>query len=336
MVRKKKNKKPIAFQEGTVSFEENLPLPYVHYPGFYGAFIGFSKTQTSQMFFCSCMTKAISNFAEIVRIKNEVQHPFTYGTIDFPKPIKEDVLSGKYSIQDIPMVVKYSDQICHQCLREVPEYMHADPMYAGKFKQTYGWYVAAKSFEWGIDSHLNKLIIEDAIPDEAKYIYITCVAPAYKILMTKDPQKREWFDAQAEYHKQRRKFQNLIEDEVRIATGYRKVGEGWISETQLFYLIKKIFPEVQVVRHYRSPLLEHLELDIYLPDLNLGIEYQGEQHFKAIEHWGGEEGLLSLQSRDKKKEMLCKKNKIRLLKINYYDNLSFTNVKQLIDEVMLK
>ncbi len=54
------------------------------------------------------------------------------------------------------------------------------------------------------------------------------------------------------------------------------------------------------------------------------IEYDGEQHFEAIELWGGEEQLKIQQERDERKNQWCKENNIRLIRIPYteYDNLT--------------
>jgi len=52
------------------------------------------------------------------------------------------------------------------------------------------------------------------------------------------------------------------------------------------------------------------------------IEYDGIQHFKPIEYFGGEESFLSLKKRDKIKTDFCIKNNIKLLRIGYKDNMS--------------
>lgn len=54
-----------------------------------------------------------------------------------------------------------------------------------------------------------------------------------------------------------------------------KVGEGWISETELFYKISDYFKEDEVVHHASPKWLGRQHLDIYFPKLNIGIEYQG-------------------------------------------------------------
>ena len=64
-----------------------------------------------------------------------------------------------------------------------------------------------------------------------------------------------------------------------------------------------------------------LPFDFYLPDHNCCIEYDGIQHFKPIEYFGGEESLKNLQINDKIKNEYCNKNNIKLLRIKYTDDV---------------
>ena len=43
-------------------------------------------------------------------------------------------------------------------------------------------------------------------------------------------------------------------------------------------------------------------IDIFLPELNIGFEYQGEQHFKPIPKFGGEKEFQKVLKRDKEKK----------------------------------
>lgn len=49
----------------------------------------------------------------------------------------------------------------------------------------------------------------------------------------------------------------------------------------------------------------------------LMIEFDGEQHFKSIEHWGGEEGFLKRKEADLIKTEWCEKEQIPLLRIRF-------------------
>jgi len=60
-----------------------------------------------------------------------------------------------------------------------------------------------------------------------------------------------------------------------------------------------------------------LPFDFYLIDLNICIEYDGEQHFKKMRFKNS--NLEDIQHRDKIKTEFCKKNGIKLLRINYKD-----------------
>lgn len=62
--------------------------------------------------------------------------------------------------------------------------------------------------------------------------------------------------------------------------------------------------------------------DFYLPDYDLLIEYDGEQHF-IVSNWNTKEELERTQFRDNYKNSWCKDNNKKLLRIKYsdYDNL---------------
>ena len=64
-----------------------------------------------------------------------------------------------------------------------------------------------------------------------------------------------------------------------------------------------------------------LSYDFYLPDYNLLIEYQGEQHEKVVEYFGGENGFKIRQEHDSRKKEYAKRHNIQLLEIWYNENI---------------
>lgn len=60
-----------------------------------------------------------------------------------------------------------------------------------------------------------------------------------------------------------------------------------------------------------------LKFDFYLPNYNLCIEYQGAQHYKSVDYFGGIKGFENSQMRDNIKREFCKTNGISLLEIPY-------------------
>ena len=72
------------------------------------------------------------------------------------------------------------------------------------------------------------------------------------------------------------------------------------SEQALYYYIKKIFPDA--INRYHN---FGMELDVYIPSKNLGIEFDGY-------HWHNDKNSLA---REQKKYEICKKNNIKLIRV---------------------
>jgi hypothetical protein len=103
-----------------------------------------------------------------------------------------------------------------------------------------------------------------------------------------------------------------IANVVRVEKGLPKIGEGWISETLLYYAVAEALPEYNVIHHGSTEWLGLQHLDIFIPNLNIGIEYQGKQHTEPIEFFGGVEAFEKNLERDKRKKRLCSENDLKL------------------------
>jgi DNA-directed RNA polymerase subunit RPC12/RpoP len=114
------------------------------------------------------------------------------------------------------------------------------------------------------------------------------------------------------------------ENEIRFEMGVPAIGEGWVSETSLFHQVKELCEEngIKAIHHARLNWLGLQHLDIYIPDLNLAIEYQGKQHSEPVGFFGGEEAHLKTLERDKKKKELCNQNGIELICVNEGDDIN--------------
>lgn len=125
-----------------------------------------------------------------------------------------------------------------------------------------------------------------------------------------------------------------IENEIREERELPKIGEGWISETLLYYKIKKTFKEYTVVHHGKPEWLGLQHFDIFIPELNIAIEYQGTQHQKPVEYFGGEAAFKKGQERDERKKQLCEENNCSLFYVYPDDDIeNFIRVlkKQIIE-----
>jgi hypothetical protein len=125
---------------------------------------------------------------------------------------------------------------------------------------------------------------------------------------------------------------NEPENEIRKMFGLPKIGEGWISETNLYYEIKTHFSNEVVMQHGRPKWLGKQHLDIYIPKHNIAIEYQGDQHYYPIDFFGGEESFIKNKARDETKRQLCKQNNCELIYVNpgYDLNKIITEIKNII------
>ena len=98
---------------------------------------------------------------------------------------------------------------------------------------------------------------------------------------------------------------NQMEREIKLFCEENKIK---INYEQKFSWLKKQLP---------------LSLDFYLPDYNIAIECQGEQHFRPIKWFDkSNETFEKRQKRDKLKYDLCKEHNIRIL---YYSTLKKYN-----------
>ena len=91
-----------------------------------------------------------------------------------------------------------------------------------------------------------------------------------------------------------------------------------IQESKLYNALKEKLVNVNIIHSYHNKeILGKQELDIYIPEYKIAIEYQGEQHFKPVDFGGyGEEMAKILFSknckRDKRKKEICNKHQIKL------------------------
>jgi len=68
--------------------------------------------------------------------------------------------------------------------------------------------------------------------------------------------------------------------------------------------------------NYPKSLGKYIELDIFIPELSLAFEYNGEQHYKFVPIYNQE--LQKIQQRDQFKQMICKDNGITLITIPFW------------------
>jgi transcriptional regulator CtsR len=123
------------------------------------------------------------------------------------------------------------------------------------------------------------------------------------------------FSRYPEFEAKRRIIQKLIrkaENEVRVQKGYTVVGT-LVNESILYSRLKEHFSSYTVVSQYRPKWLGRQSLDIYIEELKVVVEYQGDQHSRPVEFFGGAEAFEKTKQRDLKKWDRCRRNGCRLI-----------------------
>lgn len=77
--------------------------------------------------------------------------------------------------------------------------------------------------------------------------------------------------------------------------------------------------------------LDKLKPDFYLPDYNLVIEYDGEQHFKPVKFGNysdieAKEVFEKTKQNDELKNKLCEENNVEILRISYIEYSDIENI----------
>lgn len=140
-----------------------------------------------------------------------------------------------------------------------------------------------------------------------------------------------------------RYIKNLIleaENKYRLEIGVHKVGEGgiWKSEAELYALIKDSFPNEEIIQQASPFWLGKQRFDIYLPYRNIAIEYQGEQHYRPVDFFGGKDEFEKRLELDENKKRLCDDYDCSLIYVDegYNRKTLIDTLSKIIDEKPLR
>ena len=102
----------------------------------------------------------------------------------------------------------------------------------------------------------------------------------------------------------------------------------WVREDELYQVVSTLFPAKIIRREASPPWLGRQRLDVFLPELGLVIEHQGEQHYRPVSTFGGEEGLERTQERDERKKALCNSNGVAVVEVRFDQPLTLPSLRQ--------
>lgn len=125
----------------------------------------------------------------------------------------------------------------------------------------------------------------------------------------------------AEYYDRLKTIRNTAYEQLAEC---HKIQNTWVSEYKLYMLVKIVFPDA--VYQFHSEWLENQSLDIYIPSIKCGIEYQGEQHYLPSEYYGGVEKLEEQRRADDLKREKCDDIGVTLIEWKYSTKINFQAV----------
>lgn len=153
-----------------------------------------------------------------------------------------------------------------------------------------------------------------------------------------------------EYHKEKSiVWRRADEIEAEVKQGkyremkrikYSSPENKWKSEQLVYNLVKQLYKGKNVIYQHRPYFLRssiggQMSYDVYISKINVAIEYQGKQHFEPVDFFGGVESFYKTRLRDKEKLELSIKNEVKLVYINYWEEITETLIQQKIEEVLL-
>ncbi|HJI48865.1 MAG TPA: hypothetical protein OIL97_04875 [Oscillospiraceae bacterium] len=110
----------------------------------------------------------------------------------------------------------------------------------------------------------------------------------------------------------------------KASTGERKIRD-WLDKNNIQYVREYCFENCKDVRA--------LPFDFYIENIKTVIEYDGVQHYKPNDFFGGNNTFEITQKHDKIKNTYCKEHNINLLRIPYYE---FDNIDTILNNHLAK
>ena len=313
--RKKRAQKPTAALSigNDLAIEGGLPLSQVHYPPKrLGMIFAFSNPEDSVPYLCSCskvVLEAIGQLNDFPNLATAIQKSAPYISSPFLARVKDLPLGDTDQL--------FKDGICHACCKVFPSLMSSAYEHGSFTYRWLYWYEKQECFINGFEYPSYKSVPTRPVDEFSEYLEIVSSlnTPNFEI----------------EKHKKARdRIGSLLTLLLKERFDIQSMGGSSHAEITILKMVRELLPDEKIVHHFRPDWLNGLEIDIWIPGLNIGIEYQGEQHYHPIEIWGGDVGLKDLQIRDARKMKTCKDLGVRLIEIKYDQAISKESIRDLL------
>lgn len=103
----------------------------------------------------------------------------------------------------------------------------------------------------------------------------------------------------------------------------------------LLEIVQQIYPNHRIELEHNVAERGALFVDIYLPRLQIGFEYDGIQHFEYNEHFhGSRENFIKAKRRDAEKDQRCEEEGITLVRVAYNEDMNRELIVSKIEEAL--
>jgi len=274
---------------------------------FYSGFVGFSKSVDEQPKFCSCQEAGIKRIID-ERLSSENPHKLYY---DLPHGTFDEMgKSGNFNIA-------FEDGICHECNGKKINSRHASNPISLHLTGDFGWSIKGN----------------DKKPYESEWmgvIYLRWISMGGKIFKAigevEGYHYEHDYDATEEEFREFHEFvleqyyENYAHINKNPKYGVKKI-DRWKTEYGMYREILSRIKGEKIIRNARPDFLKNpktgrnLEIDVWIPGLKIGFEYNGEYHYHEINR--SAEALAYTKKKDTLKKKLFKKNGYKLVVIPY-------------------
>jgi hypothetical protein len=336
-VREFKPSTPVTLEDHLVrkGWEFNLSINYAYRRP-------FKTQQEAQLLICNgALERALGLYLqECVRFRDEGGTTWN----DFwirPNTILnlKLILGEPYDIQALEMSYYLRQHTSEWCKDKIPDFLQACNHRLALQRQSLGKAIIRYIAEFNLDHFSGKNQSSDSIYNEIwPYFYSRPLdhadpngLPNYRGVPFLSSLLDSRFPATkfSDYLKQ---VARDAENDLRVSRGLPKVGEGWISETELFEAVRNHFLRKHKVYHHGQPaFLGRQHFDIWIPDLRAAIEYQGQQHYVPVDHFGGADGYQKTRQRDERKKLLADQNGVVIILAN--DSTRFFEIVASLDSL---
>ena len=357
-------------------FRESLPLPIVTYPHDYGTWIVFQERIDTQPYLCSCHRDGCIGFLRLTEERQTYRLPRNDSLVNhfLPGDLGRANTLRAMTLNEFETIPLFRDRLCHLCNRRVPPVRWTNADEQSIFLQHFGWYHRVACYAAGLspcggfsmamlDTELRELVEVDPTPTRQRLAELfelqsrngldgkARLFELYRSIEAGIPIPPPALEETRESHfsaiGEMRRLQNtlngqtvrmkrLVEERLRRSLGFPAHGKTGGSELILFWIVSALFSDTEISHHAHPSFLGGLELDIFIPSLQLAIEYQGEQHYEPFSHLGGARHLRQVRQRDAKKVALCKAHGIDLRFFTVADKLTENHVANRLSDLLMR